>query len=205
MSAGYKIREVRVTIQPGVTMIVEVSSLDAIGDLLKELRGKGFDRAVLGDETSGKTQTPKPSAVKASKAAGQPDSPEGLVEGRAGLAGSSLAAAKVLAFKDGVPQLLRPGTFSSVSDATLALIYALEVGVKNTNIAYEDFKAIFDAQNIKTGTPLPMLLTNLKNSGYVDKAAYGSNRTVRLTAKGEKKAEEVLKSACAGKGSGTAS
>jgi hypothetical protein len=104
-----------------------------------------------------------------------------------------------------VPQLLRPSTFPSVSDATLALIYALEVGVRNTNIAYEDFKAVFDAQNIKTGTPLPMLLSNLKNSGYVDRAAYGSNRTVRLTAKGEKKAEEVLRIACGSKAGSKAS
>jgi hypothetical protein len=205
MSTDYKIREVRVAIGQGVTVIVEVSSVDEIGGLLKDLRSRGFEPTDFEAETLSKAQNKKPPAAQLLKQAPEPDTPEGLVETRADLSAGSLATAKVLAFKDGVPQLLRPGTFSSVSDATLALIYALEVGVKNTNIAYEDFKAVFEAQNIKTGTPLPMLLSNLKNSGYVDKAAYGSNRTVRLTAKGEKKAEEVLSIACAGRAGGGAS
>lgn len=199
MAADYKIREVRVSLGPGVTVIAEVSSIEEISGLLKDLRSKGLEPTGLDDDTSRKRAAKKPSAGDSSKADTEPDSPAVLVESRADLAAGSLASAKVLAFKDGVPQLLRPGSFPSVSDATLALIYALEVGVRNTNIAYEDFKAVFDAQNIKTGTPLPMLLSNLKTSGYVDKAAYGSNRTVRLTAKGEKKAEEVLKLACVSK------
>jgi Mn-dependent DtxR family transcriptional regulator len=39
-----------------------------------------------------------------------------------------------------------------------------------------------------------MLLSNLKNSNYIDKKAYSTDRTLTLTAKGEKKAIEVLKS-----------
>lgn len=205
MAAGYNIREVRVRIGPGVTVIAEVSSIDDIGGLLKDLRSKGLEPSDLDKDTSRKAEGKKPPGGKSPMAGAEPDSPAGLMETRADLAAGSLGSAKVLAFKDGVPQLLRPGTFSSVSDAMLALIYALEVGVKNTNIAYEDFRAVFEAQNIKTGTPLPILLSNLKNSGYVDKAAYASNRTVRLTAKGEKKAEEVLKLACPGKAGAGAS
>ena len=205
MGADYKIREVRVSLGQGVTVIAEVTSIEEISRLLKDLRSKGLEPTGVDADISRKGKAEKPPAGNLSKADAEPDSPAGLVESRADLAAGSLASAKVLAFKDGVPQLLRPSTFPSVSDATLALIYALEVGVRNTNIAFEDFKAVFDAQNIKTGTPLPMLLSNLKNSGYVDKAAYGSNRTVRLTAKGEKRADEVLKNACGSKAGSKAS
>jgi Mn-dependent DtxR family transcriptional regulator len=41
-----------------------------------------------------------------------------------------------------------------------------------------------------------MLLTNLRNAGYVDKKAYAVDRTVRLTAKGATKAEEVIQGLC---------
>jgi hypothetical protein len=199
MSASYKIREVRVSIRPGVTIIAEVTSVEDIGAILKDLQGKGFEPSNLEPDTTEKPE------IKKKKLGAESESPAGMMETRASLAAGSLASAKVLAFKDGVPQLLRPGSFPSVSDATLALIYALEVGIKNTNITYEDFKAVFEAQNIKSGTPLPMLLSNLKDSGYVDKAAYSSNRSVRLTAKGEKRAEEVLKLACSVKPGSSAS
>ena len=38
-----------------------------------------------------------------------------------------------------------------------------------------------------------MRLTDLRNSGYLDKRVYSVGRELRLTAKGEKKAVEVLK------------
>lgn len=199
MAADYRIREVRVDLGSGVVVIAEVVSIEGIGALVEDLRSKGLEPTGFDEDISRKTEAKKQPTGKIPKAGSDEDSPAGLVEVRVGLAAGSLLSAKVLAFKDGVPQLLRPSTFPTVSDATIALIYALEIGVRNTKIAYEDFEAVFDAQNIKTGTPLPMLLSNLKNAGYVDKAAYGSNRTVRLTAKGEQKAEQVLKSACAGK------
>jgi len=41
-----------------------------------------------------------------------------------------------------------------------------------------------------------MILNNLKNAGYVDKKAYEENRILLLTAKGERKGIEVVKSAC---------
>ncbi len=41
-----------------------------------------------------------------------------------------------------------------------------------------------------------MLLTNLRNVGYIDKKAYGADRTERLTAKGANKAEAVIKTIC---------
>ena len=124
------------------------------------------------------------------------ESPVGRIETRAGLPSGKLASAKVLAFKDGNPQLLCPAAFPSVSDATLFLLYAVEIGLKKPSIPYDDFKDLYDAQNIKSGTALPMLLTNLRNAGYVDRKVYGADRTVRLTAKGATKAEEVIKGLC---------
>jgi hypothetical protein len=60
-------------------------------------------------------------------------------------------------------------------------------------MAYDDFKDLYDAQNIKSGSSLPVLLTNLRNAGYIDKKTYSADQTIRLTAKGSNKAEDVIK------------
>jgi len=197
MSSGYNMREVQVELQPGVKVLVELSKISELRQLLEDLKREGF-------APSERMPVEKPDQRKATRRerekpaqALEQETPEHNVEVRSGIGDDSLARARVLAFKDGVPQLLRPGMFTSVSDATLVLLYAIEVGAKNASVAYDDFKAVFDAQNIKTGTPLPMLLSNLRNSWYLDKNLYSSNRTVRLTAKGEKRAEEVLQAVCA--------
>ena len=186
--ANYKITGVTVEVSPGVTLTAEIASPGDLKQLLEDLNEEGFGTA---------TSTSKSRHASRSSAEEHGDeSPVGRIETRVGLASGKLASAKVLAFKDGDPQLLRPAAFPSVSDATLSLLYAVEIGLKKPSIPYDDFKDLYDAQNIKSGTALPMLLTNLRNGGYIDKKTYGADRTVRLTAKGATKAEEVIQGLC---------
>ncbi len=187
--ASYKITEVRVEVKSGVTLIAEVSSPADLKQLLEDLQKEGFSKTISTEKknTSASASPPELSVE---------ETPGSRIETRASLPAGRLAAAKVVAFKDGTPQLLRPGAFGSVSDATLSLVYVVEIGLKKSSIPYDDFKDLYDAQNIKSGTPLPMLLTNLRNAGYIDKKAYTADRTVRLTAKGANKAEEVIKGLC---------
>lgn len=186
--ANYRITGVTVEVRPGVTITAEISNPAELKQLLDDLHSEGFGATI-----------PTEKIRKAvSDAPGPPneDSPISRIETRASLAPGKLVSAKVLAFKDGIPQLLRPTAFPSVSDATLSLLYAVEIGTNRSSISYDDFKDLYDAQNIKSGSALPMLLTNLRNAGYVDKKAYAADRTVRLTAKGATKAEEVIKGIC---------
>ena len=120
---------------------------------LEDLREEGFASATV---TEGKGGVLRPQPERPAD-----ESPIARIETRASLASGKLASAKVLAFKDGNPQLLRPGAFASVSDATLSLLYAVEIGLKKPSIPYDDFKDLYDAQNIKSGSALAMLLTNL--------------------------------------------
>ena len=182
---SYKITGVKVEVKPGVTVTAEISSPAELRELLADLEQEGFAKATGAERKVHPASSP---TLEASVG----DTPEGRIETRASLSAGKLATARLLAFKDGNPQLLRPGAFGSVSDATLALLYAVEIGLEKSSIAYDDFKDLHDAQNIKSGTPLPMLLTNLRNAGYIDKKVYATDRTIRLTAKGATKAEEVI-------------
>jgi len=186
--ASYKITAVTVEVRPGVVLTVEISSLADLKQLLADIHEDGLARIPPADKTR-RTDSGHPAPLV-------DESPISRIETRASLGSGKLTAAKVLAFKDGNPQLLRPAALSSISDATLFLLYAVEIGSKKPSIAYDDFKDLYDAQNIKSGTSLPMLLTNLRNAGYVDKKAYAADRTVRLTAKGATKAEEVIQGLC---------
>lgn len=186
--ANYKITGVTVEVRPGVTLTVELSTPTDLKQLLEDLNEEGLVTATSTGKSRHATERP-------AEPPGD-ESPVSQIETRAALPTGKLASAKVLAFKDGNPQLLRPAAFSSVSDATLCLLYAVEIGLKKPSIHYDDFKDLYDAQNIKSGTALPMLLTNLRNAGYIDKKLYAADRTVRLTAKGATKAEEVIKGLC---------
>jgi hypothetical protein len=181
-----KYKELQLKLAEGITLTVNVTSKDDIKAVLDDLaefelsfqpnlRDKAQDLGNLDPDTA-------------------EGSPEKNLEVRAGLGAGNLRLRNILAFKDGIPQLLRPGSFSSISDATLTLIFAVEAGLKKSSIGFDDFKVLYDAQNIKSGSQLSMLLNNLKNSGYIDKGQYNNDRTIRLTAKGEKKATEVLSS-----------
>jgi hypothetical protein len=78
-------------------------------------------------------------------------------------------------------------------EAPLVLLHAVETGLRNSAIEYDSFKALYEDQNIKSGTPLSMLMTNLRNAGYLDKKEYREHRKLRLTPQGDKKAIEILK------------
>ena len=186
--SSYKISKVTVKVKPGVTLTAEVSNAADVKQLLKDLQEEGFARPM---ETPRRKEMPAPMPELPGD-----ESPLNRIETRASLAPSKLSSAKVLAFKDSSPQLLRPGAFDSVSDATLSLLYAVEIGSKRPSIPFDDFRDLYDAQNIKSGSPLPVLLSNLRNGGYIDKKAYAADRTIRLTAKGATKAEEVIRGIC---------
>ena len=183
-----KFRELRIQLETGVTVIVEVSSTQDIIEAITELRAQDLLKGGnIADPVLDKKEHTPPHLGSRS------GDPASLVETRADLPAGSLNAANLLAFKDGVPQLLRPSVFSTVSDAALALLFAVEIGLGKAGVSFDNFKPLYDGQNIKTGTALSMLLTNLRNGGYLDKKAYTGDRTIRLTAKGEKKAIEVFK------------
>jgi hypothetical protein len=190
--ANYKIMGVTVEVRPGVTLQAEISTPAELKQLLDDLHNEGIGTVKSEEKIRKAASDPPAPHVQ--------DSPVSRIETRASLVPGKLVSAKVLAFKDGNPQLLRPTAFASVSDATLCLLYAVEIGSNRLSIPYDDFKDLYDAQNIKSGTALPMLLTNLRNAGYVDKKAYSSDRTVRLTAKGATKAEEVINGICGSRG-----
>ena len=185
MSEAYKLKEVHIQMQDGVTLIAEVSSVAAVRALLDELGGG--DIKVIKHKA-----TLKPPQYN-NKEEGS-DSPAARLESKAELTGGSLGAKKVLAFKDDVPELLKANTIS-ITDAVLILLFAVETGLRKNKIEYESFKGLYEAQNIKSGSPLAMTVTNLRNAGYLDKKVYENEKSLRLTAKGESKAIEVLKSA----------
>jgi hypothetical protein len=186
MSDKYILKEVHIELQPGVKLVAEISSLEALQSLLTELKSKNLS-AVLKKEFKQEKEEGKKETDTL------PDTPAARVEVNAELAKGSLLKSNVLAFKDGVPQLLRPGVFKTVVEASLILLHAVETGLRTSALEYDNFKALYEAQNIKSGTPLAMLMTNLRNSGYLDKKEYHQSRKLRLTPKGDRKAIEILK------------
>jgi hypothetical protein len=180
MSNNYKIRELRVELRPGVVLVIDVDSIEAVNKILKDLRATKLF-ALEGAPGKEIKDTKLPT-----------EDPTSRLELRANLPGGSLSAKNILAFKDNVPQLLRPNLFKTVSDAALVLLYAVEGGLRQASIDYESFRGLYDSQNIKSGSPLAMLITNLRNANYIDRKAYLADRTLRLTAKGDRKAREVL-------------
>lgn len=187
MSAKYTLKEVHVEVNPGVTVIANVSSMDDIVSLLDDLKVWNLAPNVENKRPTGEQDR------KGKQDSHLDDSPAARIETNAGMDKGSLAAKNILAFKDGIPQFLRPGAFGNVTDAALVLLHAIETGLKNQSIEYETFKGLYDSQNLKSGTPLSMLMTNLRNAGYLDKTTYSKDRRLRLTAKGDKRAVEIMK------------
>ncbi len=189
MSGTYKLKEVRVHLQSGVVLTVEVDSMAGLKTLLQDLAAADF--TVHAVEDSERNRKPGP--------VGSPppgDDPASRVEIKASLAPGTLSKARVLAFKDNAPQLLRPGAFGNVTDALLALLFSVEAGLQVSKISYESFKGLYESQNIKSGTPMRILLSNLRASNYLDKAAHSADKSLSLTAKGETKAIEMLQEQC---------
>ncbi len=187
MSDKYTLREVRVEVSPGVFLIADVTSLNGVSQLLSDLK----DASLLALQKQKKKEEKGELGDKVTTTF--VDTPAGRIETNAQIRTGSLLKDNILAFKDDVPQLLRPSAFKTATEAALVLIHAVETGLKTTSIDYDSFKSIYEAQNVKSGTPLPMLLTNLRNSGYLDKKAYKDGRHLRLTPKGDKRAIEILR------------
>lgn len=181
---SYRLKEVQVSLTGGAIVTAEVTSVAGLKQLLADLDDVGIEMPA---------QRTKSENAGEKGAHHTPDTPEALVETRASLPPGSLLSKKLLAFKDGVPQFLRPNVFGSVADASVALLFAVEAGLKKKSLEFEAFKGLYESQNIKSGSPVSMLLTNLRNAQYVDSKLYSSERKVSLTAKGESKAIEVLK------------
>lgn len=179
MNEKYKLKEAQIPLQNGVTLRVEVDTMDGLKSLLADLSSAKFQ--------IGGAPPPPPSLG---------DDPISRLETKAALSSGSIAKAKIVAFKDNVPQLLRPNIFSNVTDALLVLLFSVETGLATSKIDYEAFKGLYEAQNIKSGSPMGMLLSNLRVSNYLDKSIYSADKSLSLTAKGEEKAIEVIKSLC---------
>ncbi len=189
---SYTITRAEVTLKGGIKVVADVDSAEGIRALAADLEAAGLGEPVV--EKGGGRPNDEERRVNVG------GDPASMIETQAGLDAGRLAASKIMAIKDGVPQILQKSQFSTVTDAVLVLMFALEVGLKQNPVNYEDFAALFEDQNLKSGSPLSMLVTNLRNSSYFDNRAYADGRRLRLTAKGEQKAIEVLKKAAASGG-----
>lgn len=102
-----------------------------------------------------------------------------------------LKTRKIFSIKDQNVQLLKPNQFKNVTDAICVLLFILETGFGSRDIKYEIFRDIYESQNIKSGSPLTMLMTNMKVAKYIDAKKYNS-KIVSLTPKGQEQAILVL-------------
>ena len=188
MSNQYKIREVKILLASGAEIVAEVDSVKGIAALLADLANEDLEAvppAVLPNRDVSRAPPP-PTA----------DTPQQRIETKADLAAGVLGRKKIVAFKDNIPQLLRPNAFAATTDAALILVFSYETGLRKTSIEYDAFKGLYESQNIKSGSPLRIILSNLRNAGYLDKSKYSTDKSVSLTAKGETKAVEILKELC---------
>lgn len=107
------------------------------------------------------------------------------------ISATELRAKKIFSIKDQNVQLLKPNQFSKVMDAICVLLFLLEVGIGKRDIQYNMFRDIFESQNIKSGSPLTMLIINMKIAKYIDPKKY-KTKIVSLTPKGQEQAIAVL-------------
>ncbi|MEK6845417.1 MAG: hypothetical protein AABY26_01550 [Nanoarchaeota archaeon] len=187
MTDNYTIREIRIEILPGIILVSNIQSVSALKKLLEDLEKEGFDIGKV------KENTPPTQDERIVTSEKNISNPMNKIEIKANLATGALEHNKIVAFKDNVPQLLKPNSFTNPSEAVIFLLFTVETGLSQSKVNYDFFKELHNEQNIKSGSPLAMMLTNLRNNGYLDKKEYLTNRSLRLTAKGEKKAIEILK------------
>jgi hypothetical protein len=187
MSEKYTLRQVQIEVSPGVILVSDVTSMEGIEQLLTDLKSHNLiiAKQKRDEDEGGRLEKDTPLQID--------DTPSDRIERNADLQKGCLSKQYILAFKDGIPQLLRTSIFDGPTDAALVLVHAVETGLKTSSMAYEAFKGLYEAQNLKSGTPLSMLMTNLRNSGYIDKSTYKDGRKLRLTPKGEKQAISILK------------
>ena len=178
----YTIKQVEISLPNGLKVVANVSTIDGIHKLVDDLLGTKFAPVTLDKKSSGEGQRNRE----------EEQDPIKRIEMQADLPSGSLLSGKILAIKDGTPQILQRPLFGNLTEAILVLMFALETGLRQNPVNYEAFSSLFEGQNLKSGSPLSMLITNLRNAGYLDNRAYADGRNLRLTAKGDGKAIEVL-------------
>jgi hypothetical protein len=189
MENKYKIKEVSVELENGIKIILELNNIKELKEFIDDLKAEGLFELVV--KTKDKKDDKKNETDD--KVDTDLDDPMTLIELKSGIEEGTLKKKKIIAFKNNTPQLIRPGEFSTPTDALLFLIYATETGLGQPKIPFDDFKTMFDTQGIKSGSPLTMLLNNLKNANYIDKKAYDNERNITLTPKGSEKAVDLVK------------
>ncbi len=189
MADKYKIKEVNVALTNGITVKVEIEKIEDLKDLIDDLKNIGLLDLTAKPADKGE-QSIKNKREKEENS--DDDNPLSKVELRADLDEGILTSKKVLGFKNGIPQLFKPGSIAP-TESLLVLLFAIENGLNLTKISFDEFKAVFEGQGIKSGTPLNMLTTNVKNSNYIDKKTYDNDRHLTLSSKGADKAKEILK------------
>lgn len=190
MENKIKLKELHVTIQEGVVLKIDVSSIEDVKEALDQLTKADFIKIA---DAGGAQKNDKAGAAPPPPPTPAGDDPISAIETRAELAKGALTAKNILAIKDGIPQLLKPNSFDNVTDALLVLLFATEITLKNAKMEYDALKSLYEGQGIKSGSSFALLLNNLKNAQYIDKKLYDTNRTISLTAKGEKSAIDILK------------
>ena len=179
----YTITHAEISLPNGLKVVADVSTIDGIRKLVEDLQGTELTGIKADDERLGERLVDRE----------ETQDPIKRIEMQAELQSGCLLSAKILAIKVGTPQILQRSLFGNLTEAILVLMFALETGLRQNPVNYEAFSSLFEGQNLKSGSPLSMLITNLRNAGYLDNRAYTDGRNLRLTAKGDTKAIEVLK------------
>ena len=96
--------------------------------------------------------------------------------------------------KDGKIQIFKAQRITP-KDALLIITFIYETGLGNSAIPYEDMKEAFTMSNIKSKSPLYMLISNCTKAGYLDKARYDSQKEITLTPKGEAQVKKAIENA----------
>ena len=107
---------------------------------------------------------------------------------------SNLSGAKLFGIKGDKVQIFKTQKFAP-AEAVMAICYVSEVGVGKSALTYEELKEAFQASHIKSDSPLYMIISNIANSGYIDKQRYDSQKEIVLTAKGDTKIKGIIQKA----------
>lgn len=95
--------------------------------------------------------------------------------------------------KEGRVQIFKPKF--SPKDALLVITFIYEIGLGNTSIPYEELKETFRNSNIKSKSPLYLIIFNAAKSGYIDKQRYDTQKEITLSPKGEARVKKIIESA----------
>ncbi|MFA5856511.1 MAG: hypothetical protein WC867_04075 [Candidatus Pacearchaeota archaeon] len=105
-----------------------------------------------------------------------------------------LNKATLFGIKSGKVQIIKTQKFTP-KDALLVITFLYEECLGNPAIPYEELKEFFQLSNIKSGTPLYMIISNSAGAGYIDKQRYDSQKEITLTAKGLKQVKKIIEEA----------